>query len=388
MNLANRTEFLVAEGAYQVLSKAQNLEKRGKKIIHFEIGQPDFPTPNNISMAGIKAIIEGKTKYNPPLGLLELREKIAEKISITRNIEITKEMVAVVPSGKTAIFATMAMLINPGDEVIYPDPGFPTYSTLIDYFGGIKKPIPLIEENGFAFDMKMLFKSFSKKTKLIIINSPSNPTGGIIPAKDLKIIAEMVRQTDCFIITDEIYSQIIYDGQKFESLSAYPSIRSKLFLLDGFSKTYSMTGWRLGYVIMPEKFISKMDYLLTHLVGCTATFTQYAGLEALTGSQNSVKVMVQEFKKRRNFIVVELNNIPGVSCQKPQGAFYAFPNIKKFKKTSKYLADICLEKAGVALLPGTSFGNFGEGYLRISYATSLENLKNGVNKLKTAFKNL
>jgi len=388
LKLATQTNCLEAEGAYQVLSKAQALEKKGHKIIHFEIGQPDFPTPDSISLACIKAICEGKTKYNPPLGLPELREKIAEKVSALRDVEFSKEMVAVVPSGKTAIFAAMALTINPGDEVIYPDPGFPTYGTLIDYFGGIKKPIPLVEENGFAFDMQKFSKSFSKKTKLIIINSPSNPTGGIIPAKDLKIIAEMVKQTDCFVITDEIYSQIIYDGQKFESLSAYPSIKSKLFILDGFSKTYSMTGWRLGFVILPEKYISKMDYLLTHLVGCTATFTQYAGLEALSGSGDSVRSMVAEFENRRNYLVGELNKIPGIICQKPLGAFYAFPNIKKFGKTSKQLADICLEKAGVALLPGTAFGKYGEGYLRISYATSMENLKNGINKIKNAFKNL
>lgn len=385
---AKRISKLSVEGAYQVLAKAQSLEEKGKEIIHFEIGQPDFPTPENVSLAGIKALQNGQTKYNPPLGITQLREAIARKISQERNVAVSKEMVAVTPSGKTAIFAAMAAIIEKGDEVIYPNPGFPTYETLIDFFGGIRKPVPLLEENSFSFDMKIFKKLLSKKTKLIVLNSPSNPTGGVMPNEVLQEIAELVKKTKIWLITDEIYSHLLYDGKKYESIFSLPKMQERTIIVDGFSKTYSMTGWRLGYLIMPENLTKKMDCLLTHLVGCTATFTQYAGLEALIGPQKEVKKMVIEFEKRRDFVVSELNKISGIVCQKPQGAFYVFPNIKKFKKSSSWLADYLLSEAGVALLPGTAFGKFGEGYLRISYATSMEILKKGVNQIKTALEKL
>jgi len=384
MILASRMKNLRAEGAYAVLSKATHLESKGRKIIHFEIGQPDFPTPKNISDAGINAIRKGLTKYNPPLGIMPLRKRIAQELNRTRDIDISEKQIAITPSGKTAIFTAMASILEKGDEVIYPNPGFPTYETVAGFFGCVLKPVPLLEENSFSFNMKIFRKLFSKRTKMIILNSPSNPTGGVMPQKDLLEIAEAVKNSDCWVMTDEMYSSTLYDNLKYPSFYAFKKIHDKTILVDGFSKTFSMTGWRIGYLSVPERIIDKIDYLLTHLVGCTATFTQYAVLEGLNGPQDSIHKMVREFEKRRNFIVSEMNKIKGVRCQNPQGAFYIFPNIKSFAKSSKWLADYILEKAGVALLDGTSFGKFGEGYLRISYATSMENIAEGIRKMKKA----
>lgn len=382
--ISRQLSVLRPEGAYAVLSKATNFEAQGKKIIHFEIGQPDFPTPKNIVEAGIKAIKSGLTKYNPPLGILPLRKKIAQEINKTRNLDISEKQIAVTPSGKTAIFAAMAAVLNKGDEVIYPNPGFPTYRTLTDYFSCKPKPVPLLETTGFSFDMKILKKNFSKKTKLIILNSPSNPTGGIIPKKDLLKIAEIVKNTHCWVMTDEMYSRIVYNNLEYPSFYSLPKIQNQTILVDGFSKTYAMTGWRIGYLAAPDSFIEKIDYLLTHTVGYTATFTQYAALKALNGPQLSVKKMLKEFEKRRNFVVFQLNKIEGIRCQKPQGAFYVFINIKSFDKSSKWMANYLLENAGVALLEGTAFGKYGEGYLRISYAISIDNLKEGIRRIKIA----
>lgn len=388
MNTAKRINVLKPEGAYAVLSKATRLETEGKKIIHFEIGQPDFPTPKNIIEAGIKAIKSGLTKYNPPLGIMSLRKKIAAEINKTRVLNLSEKQIAITPSGKTAIFAAMAAVLNKGDEVIYPDPGFPTYRSLIDFFGAVAKPVPLLESTGFSFDMSIFKKSFSKKTKLIILNSSSNPTGGVIPKKDLLVIAEIIKKTNCWVITDEMYSKIIYDRLIYPSFYSLPGVQNRTILVDGFSKTYSMTGWRIGYLAAPKFLIEKIDYLLTHTVGCTATFTQYAALEALNGPQNSLEKMVEEFKKRRDFVVSELNKIHGIKCQSPQGAFYVFPNIKSFGKSSKWIANYLLENAGVALLDGTAFGKYGEGYLRISYATDMKNLKEGIKRIKKALSKL
>lgn len=385
---SNQLNVLKEEGAYAVLNKATDLESKGKKIIHFEIGQPDFPTPKNIVDAGIKAMKAGFTKYNPPLGILPLRKKIAEDINETRKLHISEKQIAITPSGKTAIFAAMASVLNKGDEVIYPDPGFPTYRSLVDFFGAVAKPVSLLESTGFSFDMEAFKKNFSKKTRLVILNSPSNPTGGIIPKKDLLKIGEIVKNTGCWVMTDEMYSKTIYGDSEYFSFYGIPGIQDQTILVDGFSKTYSMTGWRIGYLAAPEQLIKKVDYFLTHTIGCTATFTQYAVLEGLKGSQKSVKKMVSEFEKRRNFVVAELNKISGVTCQNPPGAFYVFPNIKSFKKTSKWLANYLLEDTGVALLDGTAFGKFGEGYLRISYATSLDILKEGISRIKSSLKKL
>ncbi|KKQ24796.1 MAG: Aspartate aminotransferase [Candidatus Roizmanbacteria bacterium GW2011_GWC2_37_13] len=385
---SKQLDALKAEGAYAVLNKATKLETEGKKIIHFEIGQPDFPTPQNITSAAISALKKGLTKYNAPLGIMPLRRRIAQGLNETKNISVSENNIAVTPSGKTAIFVAMSSILEKGDEVIHPDPGFPTYRSLIDFLSCKPKPIPLLEETGFSFDMKIFKKNFSKKTKLVILNSPSNPTGGIIKLEDLEEIREMVKKTNCWVMTDEMYSKIIYDGIKYPSFYSFKSLHHQTILVDGFSKTFSMTGWRIGYLSAPASLIEKIDYFLTHTVGCTATFTQYAVLEGLNGPQNQVKKMVKEFEKRRNFVVSELNKIKGIKCQIPQGAFYVFPNIKSFKKSSKWIANYLLEEAGVALLDGTSFGKYGEGYLRISYATSMENLKEGIDRIKKGLNNL
>jgi aspartate/methionine/tyrosine aminotransferase len=381
---SKRINALKPEGAYTILTKATKLEAQGKKIIHFEIGQPDFPTPRHITNAAIDALKKGFTKYNPPLGIMPLRKKIAQEVSQSRNIDISENQIAITPSGKTAIFTAMAALLEKGDEVIYPDPGFPTYRTLTEFFGAIPKPVPLVEENNFSFDMKAFKRLFSRKTKLVILNSPSNPTGGVIPRADLLEIADIVKKTACWIITDEIYAKIVYKDVPYSSYYGIRGIHDRTILVDGFSKTYSMTGWRIGYVSVPEQIIQRIDNLLTHLVGCTATFIQYAALEGLQGSKEPLVRMVKEFEKRRNFITCELNTIRGITCQQPAGAFYAFPNIKAFRKSSTWIANYLLEKAGVALLDGTAFGHYGEGYLRISYATNMANLKEGLSRISRA----
>ncbi len=386
--IASRMHILEPEGAYKILSKATELERKGKHIIHFEIGQPDFPTPKNISKAGIDGIKKGFTKYGPSLGMYQLRQEIAAEISKTRNVTISPEQIAVTPSGKTAIFVALSAILEPGDEVIYPNPSFPTYRVLIDYLGAKRKSIPLLEENSFSFDMKVFRKLFSKKTKLIILNSPSNPTGGVMPKKDLEEIRDMVKGTSTWVMTDEMYARIIYDKIKYPSFYSFKEIHDNTILVDGFSKVYSMTGWRIGYISAPIRIMERIDYLLTHVAGGTATFTQYAALEGLKGPQSSVKKMVQAFDKRRKFIVKELNNIPGIHCAMPEGAFYAFPNVKSFGKSSEYIANYLLEKGGVALLDGKFFGDYGEGYLRLSYATSMENLKEGLNRIKSSLSKL
>jgi aspartate/methionine/tyrosine aminotransferase len=381
-------DLLGPEGAYAVLNKANALENSGRKIIHLEIGQPDFPTPEKISWAAIAAITKGLTKYNPPLGISELRERIAVEINQTKVEPISAKNVAVTPSGKTAIFIALSALIDKGDEVIYPNPGFPTYSTLIDYLGGIKKPLTLSENNNFSFDCSALKKAITKRTKVIILNSPSNPTGAVIPEHDLVFLADLIRQTGIWIVTDEIYRQLIYEGLPSPSFYDLVETTQRTILVSGFSKTYSMTGWRIGYLAAPAKIIPKIEYLLTHSVGCTATFTQYAALAGLNRCQPEVKNMVKEFELRRNYLFKELNKIPGLVCQKPAGAFYLFPNLTSFHKTSDFLANYLLEQAGVAVLSGSVFGSAGEGYLRLSYANSLSNLKKAVSLISGALQNL
>lgn len=384
MKLASRMTQLAPEGAFTVLAKSQELERKGKSIIHFEIGQPDFETPKHIAKAAITAIQQGKTKYTPSLGILPLRQAIAREISKRVKKEVSFENVAVTPSCKTALFCALAATIGKGDEVMYPEPGFPAYKILIEFFGGKAVPIPLLEEREFAFDMKVFKKKFSKKTKAIILSFPNNPTGTMLPLIDMKEIAEMVKGTDCWLISDEIYSQLIYTDEPFVSIYSLPSMHERTIIVDGFSKTYAMTGWRLGYLVAPKAIMQQIEYLITHSIACTASFTQEAGIAALTGSQAEVVKMVKEFRKRRDFVIAELNSMKGVTAILPHGAFYAFPNITSFNKSSKYIADYLLEKAGVALLDGTSFGKYGEGYLRISYATSMEKLQDGLSRMKIA----
>jgi len=384
MSFATRTRHLEPEGAYQVLARANQLEATGKEIIHLEIGQPDYPTFENVSQAGIDAIRAGKTRYTPPAGIPSLREALAADAGRRRGIEILPDEVVVSPGGKPNLFFPTLALVEPGDEVIYPNPGFPTYEAMIQVAGGVPVAVPLLEENRFSFDLDAFDKLINEKTKLIILNSPSNPTGGVIPPADLEHIASQAERYGCWVMSDEIYARIVYDGLEAPSIAALPGMKERTIIVDGFSKTYSMTGWRLGFGIMPVELAKRVDLLLTHSIGSTAHFTQFAGLEAVTGPQEMVEVMVSEYQRRRNVIVDGLNTIPGFTCQKPLGAFYVFPNITRTGLGSTELANLILEKAGVALLPGNSFGKYGEGYLRLSYANSIENIEKGLERIRAA----
>jgi len=382
MTFAARTQHLRPEGAYQVLSRAQALEEQGRKIIHLEIGQPDFETYRNISQAGIEAIRAGHTRYTPPPGMPALRKIIAEDAGERRGMEIAPEQVVVSPGAKPNLFFPTLALVEPGDEVIYPNPGFPTYEAMIGIAGGVPVAVPLLEEKGFSFDLEEFDRLLSDRTKLIILNSPGNPTGGIIPEEDLIHIAEMALALDCWVLSDEIYTRIVYDGEEAKSIAALPGMAERTVIMDGFSKTYNMTGWRLGYGIMPSELAERVGLLLTHSVGSTAHFTQYAGIEALAGDQEQVADVVAEYQRRRDVIVTGLNSLPGVTCQNPQGAFYVFPNIQGLGQRSSEAADWFLEEAGVALLPGTAFGAYGEGYLRLSYANSVENIERALERMR------
>jgi aspartate aminotransferase len=388
MSFANRTTHLKPEGAYQVLARANQLEAAGQEIIHFEIGQPDYPTLENVSQAGIEAIKSGKTRYTPPAGMPSLREALAEDAGRRRGIQISPDEVVVSPGGKPNLFFPTLALVEPGDEVIYPNPGFPTYEAMIKVAGGVPVPVPLLEANQFSFDLDVFDKLINAKTKMIILNSPSNPTGGVIPAVDLEYIAAKANEFDSWVMTDELYTRIVYDGLEAPSIASLPGMQERTIIVDGFSKTYSMTGWRLGYGIMPKSLAARVDLLLTHSVGSTAHFTQFAGLEAITGPQDRVDEMVAEYQRRRDVIVDGLNRIPGFICQKPQGAFYVFPNITGTGMGSTELANRILEKSGVALLPGNSFGEYGDGYLRLSYANSIENIYKGIERIGAAIQKI
>jgi len=386
MTFAQRTRHLKPEGAYQVLAKANQLEASGRQIVHFEIGQPDFDTFSNVSMAGIRAITEGRTRYTSPSGMPSLQQVIARDAGRRRGIQIDPGEVVVGPGAKPALFFPTLALIEPGDEVIYPNPGFPTYEAMIKVAGGVPVAVPLLEKNNFSFDMAAFDRLVNARTRLIILNSPSNPTGGVVPMADLQQIAEKAVKHNCWVMSDEIYARIVYDGLSVPSIAAIPGMQARTIIVDGFSKTYAMTGWRLGYGIMPQELAAKVGLLLTHSVGSTAQFTQFAGVEAVLGQQDGVDKVVAEYQRRRDLIVMGLNSIPGFSCQSPQGAFYVFPNITGTGLKSDQLADLILEKAGVALLPGSSFGEYGEGYLRLSYATSIKNIELGLEKIHSIFK--
>ncbi len=386
MNFAHRTDHLRPEGAYQVLARAQELEAQGKDIIHLEIGEPDFATPSHVSLAGIRAIATGQTRYNPPAGLRRLREMIAEYAGKMRGIQVNMNQVVVSPGAKPNLFFPTLALVNPGDEVIYPDPGFPTYEAMIGVAGGKAVPVPLLEKNGFSFDLEAFDQVINARTRLIILNSPSNPTGGVIPQKDLEHIAQAALRYGAWVLSDEIYNQLLYDGLVAPSIASMPGMQERTVIIDGFSKTYAMTGWRLGYGIMPEELARRVELLLTHSVGCTAHFTQVAGIEALTGPQDYVMMMVAEYKRRRDMLVKGLNEIPGVRCLMPQGSFYAFPNIQGTGKSSDEMANLLLE-GGVAVLPGSAFGKFGEGYLRIVFANSFENIEKALARIEKVILN-
>ncbi len=383
MRLARRMGRLGTETAFEVLVKARALEAKGKHIVHLEVGEPDFPTPENIVHAGVRALRDGKTKYTPSAGIPELREAIAQHVSQTRRVPVSPEQVVVTPGAKPIMFFTILALVEPGDEVLYPAPGFPIYESMIDYCGGTPVPYLLREENNFRFDPGEFRSKASPKTKLIILNSPHNPTGGVLERSDLEVVAEVANKFNITVFTDEIYWRVLYDGS-YTSLLSIPGMAERTVLLDGFSKTYSMTGWRLGYGVMPLELAPHIGRLQTNSNSCVAGFTQYAGLEALTGPQDSVGKMVAAFKERRDVIIEGLNAIPGFNALLPRGAFYAFPNIKGTGWDSRTLADYILNEAGVACLSGTAFGAAGEGYVRFSYANSLENIKLALTRVREA----
>ena len=381
MRLAQRMSRIAVEGAFEVLARARTLEAQGRNIIHLEIGEPDFATPRHIVEAGKKALDEGWTHYGPTLGLPDLREAIAGYICRTRGIQVSPDHVCVAPGGKPIIFFPMLALLEPGDEVIYPNPGFPVYESMINFLGATPVPIPLVEDRGFSFDLDLLARKLSAKTKLLILNSPHNPTGGVIPADDIRAITGLVRDRDLMVLSDEIYSRIYFDEPPL-SIATLPGMLDKTIILDGFSKTYAMTGWRMGYGVMPLWLVDAMNKLMVNSNSCTASFTQRAGIAALNGPQSEVDHMVAEFRHRRDAFCAGLNALPGFRCPIPGGAFYAYPNITGTGLTSKALADALLEEAGVACLSGTAFGEYGEGYLRFSVANSNENLMAAIERIR------
>ena len=382
LRLASRMSRLGTETAFEVLNKARALERQGKDIVHLEIGEPDFDTPPNVVEAGIGALRKGWTHYGPSAGLPELRQEIASYVAKTRGVPVTSDEVVVVPGGKPIIFFTILSLVDAGDEVIYPNPGFPIYESMIDYVGGRPIPIQLREDRDFGLDVHELASLINDKTRLIILNSPQNPTGGVQSKNDIHAIAAAIGDRNVMILSDEIYSRLIFEGEHF-SIMSIPGFKDRTILLDGFSKTYAMTGWRMGYGVMRPDLAAHITRLMTNSNSCTASFTQIAGIEALRGDQSSVDRMRDEFKRRRDAFVAGLNKIKGFSCRMPKGAFYAFPNITKTGWPSKKLANAILEEAGVACLSGTAFGDFGEGYLRFSVANSLENLNKALDRINS-----
>ncbi|MFN2136596.1 MAG: pyridoxal phosphate-dependent aminotransferase [Candidatus Promineifilaceae bacterium] len=381
MPFAERIAHLRPEGAYQVLGRAGELEASGRSIIHLEIGQPDFDTPTHIAESGREAIANGRTRYTATNGIDELRAAIAADAGTRRGISISPQQVIVSPGAKPNLFFPTLALIEPGDEVIYPNPGFPTYEAMIGVAGGRAVPVPLLEANDFSFDLAAFERLVNPRTKLIVLNSPSNPTGGVMPAADLAFVAAKAQEHGCWILSDEIYSRLVFDGQAAPSIAALPGMAERTIIMDGFSKTYAMTGWRLGYGIMPEALAERVQLLFTHAFGSTAQFTQIAGTAALTGPQGAVEEMRAAYQARRDLLVAGLNKIPGISCRLPKGAFYAFPNVSAYGRPSAELAKFILEEAGVALLPGTAFGAHGEGYLRISFATSIAHIEEAVARM-------
>jgi aspartate/methionine/tyrosine aminotransferase len=368
------------ESAFDVLVRARALEAVGRSIIHLEIGEPDFNTPSHVIEAAKKALDDGWTHYGPTQGLPDLRDAIAAHISETRGITVGGDRVCVVPGGKPIIFFPMLALLEPGDEAIYPNPGFPIYESMIETSGAKAIPVPLVEERGFSFDLNVLRDSLTDRTRMLVLNSPQNPTGGVIPKEDIVAIADMVRDRDIIILSDEIYARIIYDHVPY-SIASLPGMLEKTIILDGFSKTYAMTGWRIGFGVMPRPLVEAVNKLMVNSNSCTASFTQRAALAALTGPQEDVDTMVKEFRRRRDAFCAALNQIPGFHCEIPGGAFYAFANVKKTGVDSRVLADRLLQEAGVACLNGGAFGRYGEGYIRFSYANSLENLMEAARRI-------
>lgn len=381
MRLASRMSRLGTETAFSVLAKARALEAQGRHIIHLEIGEPDFDTPENIVEAGVRALRDGQTHYTPAAGIPQLREAIAADVAKSRGIKVDPAQVVVTPGGKPIMFFVILALIDEGDEVVMPNPAFPIYESMVDFVGGKPVFVPLRQEQGFRFDLDEFKATLTDRTRLVILNSPANPTGGILTKADIEGLANILRERpDIMILSDEIYSRLLYTGE-FASIAAEPEMAERTIILDGFSKTWAMTGWRLGYGVMPQELAEQVAKLQVNSNSCVNAVTQWAGLEAITGPQDSVERMLAEFRGRRDLIVSGLNALPGVECLTPEGAFYAFPNISGTGRSSADLADLLLNEAGVAALSGTAFGRYGEGHLRFSYANSRENISLAVSRM-------
>jgi aspartate aminotransferase len=370
------------ENAFAVLAKAAELQRQGRDIINLGIGQPDFVTPAHIVEAAVKALRDGQHGYTAATGIAPLREAVAADLARRHGAEVSPDLVLIVPGGKVTMYMAILMFGEPGAEILYPDPGFPIYRSMIEYTGAKPVPVPIREENGFAFSAEETLKLITPKTRLLILNSPANPTGGVTPKSEIdKLVAGLEKWPDVAIMSDEIYDQMTYDGETHVCLLSYPSIRDRLILLNGWSKTYAMTGWRLGYAVWPGKLYDYARKLAVNLYSCVNAATQYAGLAALKGPQDEVAKMVAEFDKRRKVVVAGLNKLPGVSCAIPKGAFYAFPNVKRTGWKAKALASSLLEDAGVAVIGGPDFGILGEGYMRLSYANSTENILKALDRM-------
>ncbi len=387
MYIAKRMSRLGTETAFEVLAKAKQLEREGRDIVHLEIGEPDFDTPTNIREAAKKALDQGWTHYGPSAGLPEHRETISKYMKEYWGLDYSPAEIVVVPGAKPIMFFTILACVEEGDEVIYPNPGFPIYESMIEYIGAKAVPIRLREELDFRLDVAELASLVTKKTRLLIINSPQNPTGGVLTKEDLAAVAELAIKNDLIVLTDEVYNRIIYEGEH-HSVASFPGMKERTVLIDGYSKTYAMTGWRMGWGAMPEDLAPHVTRLMTNSNSCTCSFSQIAGIEGLTGPQDGPKEMVEAFRERRDVIVDGLNSLPGMTCKKPKGAFYVFPNITATGKDEKWLADYFLEEAGVACLAGTSFGEFGKGYIRFSYANSVENIEKAISRMAEALKSL
>ncbi|MCJ7668323.1 MAG: pyridoxal phosphate-dependent aminotransferase [Anaerolineae bacterium] len=383
MKVAERVKRLPGEGAIEVLARALALEAEGADIIHLEVGEPDFKTPANILEAGIRALEAGDTRYSPAPGIPELREAIAQDLSVRLGIEVKPEEVVVTPGGKAIAFFAFLALLEPGDEVIYTNPGFPVYEAMTDFIGAKGVPLRLLEERGFRFEVDDFLSKVSPKTKLIVINSPHNPTGSVLTKSELEMVAEVAVERGLWVLSDEVYNRIIYEGE-YLSIASLPGMQTRTIILNSFSKSYAMTGWRLGFGIMPPELASHITRLVINSNSCTPPFIQRAGIEALKGSQEAVTRMVAAFRERREVIVEGLNSIEGLRTVKPQGAFYVFPNIEGVGMGSREFAGYLLKEAGVALLPGTAFGDYGEGFIRISYANSLDNIRKALDRISKA----
>ena len=385
MYIAKRMSRLGTETAFEVLAKAKQLEREGRDIVHLEIGEPDFDTPANIKEAAKKALDQGWTHYGPSAGLPEHRETISKYMKEYWDLDYSPDEIVVVPGAKPIMFFTILACIEEGDEVIYPNPGFPIYESMIDYIGAKAVPIRLREELDFRLDVGELASLVTKKTRLVIVNSPANPTGGVLTKEDLAAVAELAIKNDLIVLTDEVYNRIIYEGEH-HSVASFPGMKERTVLIDGYSKTYAMTGWRMGWGAMPKDLAPHVTRLMTNSNSCTCSFSQIAGIAGLTGPQDESKRMVEAFRERRDVIVDGLNSLAGISCKKPKGAFYVFPNIAATGKDEKWLADYFLEEAGVACLAGTSFGDYGKGYIRFSYANSVENIEKAIGRMAEALK--